>query len=234
MLTDPQRFNQYSYVRNNPLRYIDPTGEKIELTGATEQERKKQLAAIQSAVGKGGDQLTIIQDADSGEYFVAIDGDAAAFSKISDIAAGIAQVIQNPEIAKFAFAAGYENLALTDKNGRPVNLHGDRPANGVTGRDSNLQLWIYIIRPSECCGSTSGSDFGRLTLFGALDFLGITSVSNDLGTVTGHEAGHAQYLMQVGRNGAANEQDSNKAALDLENAVRKARDPRAPVRTRHP
>ena len=29
-LVDPQRWNRYSYVRNNPLRYVDPTGEIIE------------------------------------------------------------------------------------------------------------------------------------------------------------------------------------------------------------
>jgi RHS repeat-associated protein len=32
MLTDPQRFNQYAYVRNNPLALVDPKGEAIELT----------------------------------------------------------------------------------------------------------------------------------------------------------------------------------------------------------
>jgi RHS repeat-associated protein len=44
MLTDPQRFNLYAYVRNNPLRYVDPKGEAIELTG-TDEERAKKLAA---------------------------------------------------------------------------------------------------------------------------------------------------------------------------------------------
>jgi len=29
MLTDPQRFNLYSYVRNSPLTLTDPTGEAI-------------------------------------------------------------------------------------------------------------------------------------------------------------------------------------------------------------
>jgi RHS repeat-associated protein len=27
LLSDPQNLNSYSYVRNNPLKYIDPTGE---------------------------------------------------------------------------------------------------------------------------------------------------------------------------------------------------------------
>ncbi len=30
-LFDPQQMNSYSYGRNNPLKYIDPEGEKVEL-----------------------------------------------------------------------------------------------------------------------------------------------------------------------------------------------------------
>jgi RHS repeat-associated protein len=30
-LSDPQRWNHYAYVRNNPLRYIDPKGEDLEV-----------------------------------------------------------------------------------------------------------------------------------------------------------------------------------------------------------
>jgi len=30
-ITDPQSLNKYSYVRNNPLKYVDPTGEKTEV-----------------------------------------------------------------------------------------------------------------------------------------------------------------------------------------------------------
>jgi RHS repeat-associated protein len=42
---DPQQFNLYSYVRNNPLRYIDPTGETLTISGDLE-EVKKQLREI--------------------------------------------------------------------------------------------------------------------------------------------------------------------------------------------
>jgi RHS repeat-associated protein len=30
---DPQQLNRYAYVRNNPLRLVDPTGETLELSG---------------------------------------------------------------------------------------------------------------------------------------------------------------------------------------------------------
>jgi RHS repeat-associated protein len=42
---DPQQFNLYSYTRNNPLRFIDPTGEKLVISGDI-NEIKKQLAEI--------------------------------------------------------------------------------------------------------------------------------------------------------------------------------------------
>jgi RHS repeat-associated protein len=42
---DPQQFNLYSYVRNNPLRFIDPTGETLTISGDLE-EVKKQLREI--------------------------------------------------------------------------------------------------------------------------------------------------------------------------------------------
>jgi RHS repeat-associated protein len=50
MLSDPQRFNLYGYVRNTPLNLIDPTGEAIELTG-DEIQRAKQLEFLRKMVG---------------------------------------------------------------------------------------------------------------------------------------------------------------------------------------
>ena len=33
MAIDPQRFNLYAYTRNNPLKFVDPSGEKVSLGG---------------------------------------------------------------------------------------------------------------------------------------------------------------------------------------------------------
>ena len=35
---DPQNFNRYSYAQNNPLKFVDPSGRKIELTGDKAQD----------------------------------------------------------------------------------------------------------------------------------------------------------------------------------------------------
>ena len=67
--------NRYAYVRNNPLRYIDPTGEAIQLLGGTEEEREAELAAVRDSLvnSKVADRLTITSD-DDGQFFVGIEG----------------------------------------------------------------------------------------------------------------------------------------------------------------
>ena len=43
--SDPQQFNAYAYTRNNPLRFVDPSGETLQIAGDLE-DIKKQLREI--------------------------------------------------------------------------------------------------------------------------------------------------------------------------------------------
>jgi RHS repeat-associated protein len=45
-LIDPQRLNLYSYSRSNPLRFIDPSGEDLEIKAKNEEEAQKRLELL--------------------------------------------------------------------------------------------------------------------------------------------------------------------------------------------
>ena len=84
-IADPQSWNLYSYVRNNPLSFVDPTGNAVELLcsggDASEcaAERQKELAFLQKSLGndKAASNLYIteVNDVDKTRYFVGIKGD---------------------------------------------------------------------------------------------------------------------------------------------------------------
>jgi hypothetical protein len=58
-LADPQRWNRYAYVRNNPLRYTDPDGREIQTLDALALERVRSTlpVSLRSAVVTGRDGL---------------------------------------------------------------------------------------------------------------------------------------------------------------------------------
>ncbi|MCW5971685.1 MAG: RHS repeat-associated core domain-containing protein [Blastocatellales bacterium] len=59
--TDPQLWNMYSYVRNNPLKFVDPTGKILEIAG-DEEARKRALEAIRNGLrAEDRDKVRIIE-----------------------------------------------------------------------------------------------------------------------------------------------------------------------------
>ena len=48
---DPQSWNKYAYVRNNPLMYIDPAGEKATVTIQTDEKNKTGKIIVKATIG---------------------------------------------------------------------------------------------------------------------------------------------------------------------------------------
>jgi hypothetical protein len=59
---DPQSWNKYSYARNNPLRYIDPSGEDATVTIETDEENKKGRITIRASIAIWTADDSISQD----------------------------------------------------------------------------------------------------------------------------------------------------------------------------
>jgi RHS repeat-associated protein len=67
-LYDPQELNQYSYVRNNPLRFTDPTGKDLSVSGDA-NAAKQDLCAV---AGDACNRVTV--DKDTGSVSFNTDG----------------------------------------------------------------------------------------------------------------------------------------------------------------
>jgi len=57
-LTNPQQLNLYAYVANNPLRFIDPTGEILQCVGGANQQAEC-FADLQQIAGDAANRLSM-------------------------------------------------------------------------------------------------------------------------------------------------------------------------------
>lgn len=219
MLSDPQRFNLYSYVRNNPLAFIDPKGEAIELTG-DEKERQRKLELLRRTVGKEAGSYLYENKGKDGKYYVGIytngpDGKGKAFEQINKLTGDIGKIVNDKFVAQMEFVRNGTRVEFAGKGAVIGNIQLGGTL-GATGVNEYGQAKIFILDPSLDPGKLPG-----------------TLMSNGQPTqmtteeVLAHEMGHV--LFEWGHVTGP----SNFVGVDLENQARKLRDPSAPTRTGH-
>ena len=129
-LNDPQKFNLYAYVRNSPLRLIDPDGKAARLPD-DEQKRKKALEGMKAAVGKQAgeylyDNKVVHTDANGNtttEHYVGIytkgpDGKGPLFDSINQNAAEIGSLINSREVVEVTTVAS--GTVVTNDQGQSM------------------------------------------------------------------------------------------------------------------
>ncbi len=113
MVLDPQFFNLFSYVRNNPLRLVDPTGESVRIRGANT------ISALHEMVG-GEEEFE--------KYFI-VDGDSVwvrdgvDLSEANEGVQNLAGLVNAPELYLFYYGNDFGEIqdlfeGATDDRGR--------------------------------------------------------------------------------------------------------------------
>jgi RHS repeat-associated protein len=124
-LSQPQQWNRYSYGINNPLLYVDPTGEAIQLSN-DKDERERQTQALREAVGSEAAQYLYVNQGTnpdgSTNYYVGIydsnpsTGDQRSFEQVNEVAGEYGAIIRDTQSVKLEFVG----------SGTVVDDYGDR------------------------------------------------------------------------------------------------------------
>lgn len=215
-LGSPDQWNRYSYVANNPLKYVDPTGERIEIFG-NEEERNKALQRIKDIVGSDAGKLLYVRE-ENGHYYVEYKNTGGGLAQFGALASSIETLIDLNETVEFHVATTFlvkvsEWFGLVERvRTRSVaSFGGGATLSREESLSGNVEIYVH---PNAA--NITDRNFGHTLLGRArssdrnfLDFY------NDI--VDAHEFGHAySELCACGRN-------SNDYALRFENLVRERR-----------
>jgi RHS repeat-associated protein len=130
-ISRPQQWNQYVYAVNNPLKYTDPSGEKVDLTGDTPELRAAALQRLRNILGE--ERFKLVTVSADGRSVSLSNENVAAFQKIGndadnkDFSLGFAEILNSSQTVEFRIA---DKFTLPD--GTKVDLNTLKYAGGLT------------------------------------------------------------------------------------------------------
>jgi len=203
-LVDPQRWNRYAYARNNPLRYNDPTGAVLELTG---ENREKAFGVLEQVAGSEGRKLLGTRS-EGGRTFVQYSGKGRdSLAATSQVGVYLADIIDSEKTTEFSFATTF-----TTKHGTQTTaFYGGAATVGMEeSLNGNTQVFLNPDAANIMYG-ISHSLLGRAKSSG-----GPLPYTDAL--IAGHELGHAWANLRGDPLYMSNA--SNATALRVENLMR--------------
>jgi RHS repeat-associated protein len=185
-LLDPQTLNLYAYVRNNPTSLPDPDGHAIQLSDNAD-DRKKQLAAAQQAVGKNAGKYLYDNTDKNGHHYIGIysngpDGKGPAFKDINGASNKLNSIIGDSRtVFVSTVSPGTNVLPNLSPNGiigsassgvspggsRPINQQGDEVLYLTSGDPGKLRADLSStgreapITPGDVFSHETGHIFAR-------------------------------------------------------------------------
>ena len=214
-LFQPQQWNRYAYSINSPLKYIDPTGERIELVG-TPEERQELFKRVQDVVGPEAAKLLFIKE-ECGHFYVEYNGKQGQGDRLaatSELGVWIADLIDSKKTTEFMFGSN----DYKTKNGTfsLLKMGGAATVGAEESLTGNTQVIVH-----RNVGNMNQSRLGSSLLGASLSNDGRPlEFYNDI--VDAHEFGHA-YGNVIRGTPLKNSISSNYYALWMENFVRERR-----------
>jgi RHS repeat-associated protein len=114
---NPQSWNLYAYTLNNPLKYVDPTGNTVEVTQCTDKEKCAQVLGAATGSKEAAARVTtenktvqapwykrIFGIKTEQKTFIKIEGDIKSFRGLSSNAAKLADLVETKTNVKFSIS----------------------------------------------------------------------------------------------------------------------------------
>ena len=227
-LSQPQQWNRYSYAINNPLLYVDPDGEAIQLSN-DKDERERQLQALREMVGSNAGAYLYANQGSDGNWYVGIydqnpNGDTRSFEQVNEVAGEVGAIVRDKEIAVLEFVP--RGTRVIDDSGDWARIvEARRGANRASPAATGYFNGVLKIKMLDWSKHSLGYLPGELMSDRTDNWLTAS-------VMVGHELGHARARMTGYRDRRGNS-DAIKGSLRLEEKVRKLQNPNGPWRERH-